>query len=54
MVKTYFFAKSEQYNGIILDIMMPKMSGREVLKRLRGAGCGTPIRRLTAKGEIED
>lgn len=33
---------------------MPKMSGREVLKRLRGAGCGTPIRRLTAKGEIED
>lgn len=50
----YFYAKSEQYDGMILDIMMPKMSGLEVLKRLRREGCGTPILLLTAKAEIED
>lgn len=52
--EAYFYAKSEQYDGIILDIMMPKMSGLEVLKRLRREGCRTPILLLTAKAEIED
>lgn len=48
------YAQSEQYDGIILDIMMPKMSGLEVLKKLRAAGNNTPILLLTAKGEVED
>lgn len=48
------YALAERYDGIILDIMMPKMSGLEVLKRLRSAGCKTPILLLTAKAEIED
>ena len=48
------YAKNEEYDGIILDIMMPKMSGLEVLKRLRASGCRTPILLLTAKAEVED
>ena len=35
------YALSETYDGIILDIMMPKLSGLEVLQRLRAAGCRT-------------
>lgn len=42
------------YDGIILDIMMPKMSGLEVLSLLRREGCRTPILLLTAKAEVED
>lgn len=48
------YAQAERYDGIILDIMMPKLSGLEVLKRLRAGGCRTPILLLTAKAEIED
>lgn len=48
------YAQAEQYDGIILDIMMPKMSGLTVLQKLRSAGCRTPILLLTAKAEIED
>ncbi len=48
------YAEAEEYDGIILDIMMPKLSGLEVLKRLRKARNKTPILLLTAKAEIED
>ena len=48
------FAESEEYDGIILDIMMPKMSGLDVLKKLRASGNNTPVLLLTAKGEVED
>lgn len=48
------YARVEQYDGIILDIMMPKMNGLEVLKALREEGCRTPIFLLTAKSEVED
>ncbi len=48
------YACAEDYDGIILDIMMPKMSGLDVLKHLRQDGCRTPILLLTAKSEIED
>ncbi len=48
------YALNESYDGIILDIMMPKMDGIEVLKRLREAGNGTPVLLLTAKSEISD
>lgn len=42
------------YDGIILDIMMPGRSGLEVLRQIRGEGCRTPVLLLTAKSEIED
>lgn len=48
------YARSGGYDGIILDIMMPKMSGIEVLKQLRSEGCKIPILLLTAKAEVED
>lgn len=48
------FAKAENYDGIILDVIMPKMSGLEVLKKLRESGSRVPVLLLTDKEEIED
>ncbi len=48
------YARAEQYDGMILDIMMPGLSGLEVLERLRREGCCTPVLLLTAKAEVED
>ena len=48
------YARNDRYDGIILDVMMPKRSGLEVLKALRAAGDKTPILLLTAKAEVED
>ncbi|MDE7357901.1 MAG: response regulator transcription factor [Lachnospiraceae bacterium] len=44
----------QNYDVVILDIMMPKVNGLEVLKNIRAAGSGIPILMLTAKAEIED
>lgn len=48
------YAHSEKYDGIILDIMMPGMSGLEILEQLRREGCRIPILLLSAKSEVED
>ena len=48
------YARNDQYDGIILDVMMPRKSGLEVLRELRVAGDKTPILLLTAKAEVED
>ena len=48
------YARTENYDGIILDIMMPKKNGLDVLKTLRSEGCTVPILLLTAKAEVED
>lgn len=48
------WAEITDYDGIILDIMMPKLNGLDVLKCLRASGNDTPILLLTAKGEVED
>ena len=50
----YDYAISGDYDGIILDIMMPKGDGLEVLAELRRKGCRTPVMLLTAKTQIED
>ncbi len=42
------------YDVIVLDIMMPKVDGLNVLKAIRRTGSGVPILMLTAKGEVED
>lgn len=44
----------ENYDAIILDIMMPKKNGLEVLSELRKQGVDTPVIILTAKSEIDD
>ena len=48
------YARSGQYDGIILDIMLPRLSGLRVLEQLRVEGCRTPVLLLTAKAEVED
>lgn len=48
------YAREGDYDGIILDIMMPKKSGLEVLAQLRREGNRTPVLLLTAKAEVED
>jgi len=48
------YAKNTDYDGIILDVMMPVMDGIEALKRMRKAGINTPVIMLTAKAEVND
>ncbi len=43
-----------EFDVIILDIMMPKLDGLEVLKKIRAAGNQTPVLFLTAKDSVED
>lgn len=42
------------YDGVILDLMLPKMNGFEVLRRMRAAGNSTPVLMLTARSDLED
>lgn len=48
------YLQAENYDGAILDIMMPKMDGITVLKKLRESGSDLPVLMLTAKSEIDD
>lgn len=48
------YGLSESYDGIILDIMMPKKDGIEVLGELRRQNVTVPVLMLTAKSEIDD
>ena len=45
---------ANNYDGAILDIMMPKLDGISVLKRVRAGGSSLPILILTAKSEVDD
>lgn len=47
-------AKSYEFDVIILDIMLPKLSGYELAKRLRAEKIRTPILMLTAKDSVPD
>lgn len=47
-------ALSGIYDVIVLDIMLPKMSGLEILENLRNEGFDTPVILLTAKNDISD
>ena len=48
------YLQSDTYDAVILDIMMPKKDGIEVLKELRKAQNNIPVLLLTAKAEIDD
>ncbi len=50
----YDLAATEEYDLIILDIMLPGMDGLEICKKLREEGNHTRILMLTAKGQIRD
>ena len=48
------YLATENYDGVILDVMMPKLDGISVLKSMRAAGDNTPVLLLTARSEIDD
>lgn len=48
------YLAAENYDAVILDIMMPKMDGLTVLRKLRERGSHVPVLMLTAKSEVED
>jgi DNA-binding response OmpR family regulator len=48
------YATYDNYDVIILDIMLPKMSGYQIIEYLKNKKIKTPILVLSAKGEIED
>ena len=52
-VDAFDFASSDEYDGLVLDIMMPGMDGVTVLKKLRAKGITTPALFLTARTEID-
>lgn len=48
------YLENGDYDGVILDIMMPKVDGITVLRELRSKGNPVPVLMLTAKSEIDD
>lgn len=48
------YLEGQEYDGAILDIMMPKLDGISVLKKVREQGNKVPILMLTAKNDIDD
>jgi DNA-binding response OmpR family regulator len=49
-----WLAESNDYDAIVLDIMLPELDGLTVLQRLRAQGKGTHVLLLTAKDTVED
>lgn len=48
------YIENGNYDGVILDIMMPKIDGISVLKIIRSKGINVPVLILTAKSEVDD
>ena len=48
------YLEADNYDGAILDIMMPKMDGITVLKNIRKQGNDVPVLILTARSEVDD
>jgi two-component system, OmpR family, response regulator len=49
-----WMAQSEEYDAIILDVMLPQISGFETCRRLRTSGVWAPVLMLTARDSVED
>ncbi|KAI4449806.1 Transcriptional regulatory protein TcrA [Eubacterium plexicaudatum ASF492] len=50
----YDYLTMEEYDGVVLDVMLPKINGFELLKKARGHGVQTPVLFLSARGRIDD
>lgn len=48
------YLEGQEYDGVIMDIMMPDMDGLTVLQRIRAKGKVVPVLLLTAKTEVDD
>lgn len=53
-VEALEYLETNEYDGVILDVMMPRMDGISVLQRLRKAGNNVPVILLTARAEVDD
>ena len=53
-IEAFERAKSEPYDAIVLDIMLPGRDGLSVLRQLRESGVITPVLLLTARGEVNE
>ena len=49
-----YLTSGAAYDGVILDVMMPKKDGFEVLRAIRAAGNAVPVLMLTARADVED
>src|SRR3954462_2697495 len=49
-----WMAQAHPYDAIVLDVMLPGLSGFETCKRLRDAGVWTPVLMLTARDGVDD
>jgi two-component system OmpR family response regulator len=49
-----WMAEAHPYDAIVLDVMLPGLSGFETCRRLRNAGVWTPVLMLTARDTVED
>ena len=47
-------ARQGEYDALVLDLLLPRMDGIEVLRRLRREGVRTPVLILSTRGEVED
>lgn len=47
-------AMTEYYDAVLIDWMLPRMEGTEVVRRLRESGCNLPLLMLTARSELPD
>ena len=52
-IDAFDYASSDEYDGLVLDVMMPGMDGVTLLKKLRANGITTPALFLTARTEID-
>jgi two-component system OmpR family response regulator len=49
-----WMAEAHEYDAIVLDVMLPRLSGFETCRRLRNAGVWTPVLMLTARDAVDD
>jgi len=50
----WWYSSSNPYDLLILDLMLPKLSGLEILRRLRTSGNNSPVLLLTARDGVDD
>ena len=49
-----WYAQHNEYDVIVLDLMLPKMDGLSLMRQLRADGCAAGILLLTARGSVDD
>jgi two-component system copper resistance phosphate regulon response regulator CusR len=50
----FYLAETENFDVVVLDVMLPGRSGLEILTSMRARGCRTPVLILTARDAVED